>query len=77
MSNSVSLRTWNDFITAVALIRVLTILSCLHQRVLGPLTEELPQGLGRRDGKSFEITLRSDALPYEQFVQHRTKGTLN
>lgn len=56
MSNSVSLRTWNDSLTAVALIRVLTILSCLDQRVLGPLTDELPRGLGRRDGKTFEIT---------------------
>lgn len=43
MSNSVSLRTWNDSIEAVAVIRVLTILSCLDQWVLGSLTDQLPQ----------------------------------
>lgn len=43
MSNSVSLRTWNDSIDAVAVIRVLNILSCLDQWVLGSLTNQLPQ----------------------------------
>lgn len=62
MSNSVSLRTWNGSITAVALIRVLTLLSCLDERVLGPLTELLPRGLGRHDGKSFEITAQMIAM---------------
>lgn len=76
MSNSVSLRTWNDSITAVALIRVLTILSCLDQRVLGPLTDELPRGPGRRDGKSCEVIHCSDALPVK-FVHLRTEGLLS
>lgn len=56
MSNSVSLRTWNDSINAVAVIRVLNILSCLDQWAFGPLPAELPRGLEKRDGESFEIT---------------------
>lgn len=43
MSNSISLRTWIDSIDAVVLIRVLNILSCLDQWVLGSLTNQLPQ----------------------------------
>lgn len=43
MSNSVSLRTWNDSIEAVAVIRVLNVLSCLDHGVLGSLTNQLPQ----------------------------------
>lgn len=43
MSNSVSLRTWNDSIDAVAMIRVLNILSCLDQWVHGSLPNQLPQ----------------------------------
>lgn len=43
MSNSVSLRTWTDSIDAVAVIRVLNILSCLDQWVLDSLTNQLPQ----------------------------------
>lgn len=45
MSNSVSLRTWNAPIDAVAVIRVLTVLSCLDQWVLGSLTDA--SGLGK------------------------------
>lgn len=43
MSNSVSLRTWNDSIDAVAMIRVLNILFCLDQWVHGSLPNQLPQ----------------------------------
>lgn len=45
MSNSVSLRTWNDSTDAVAVIRVLTVWSCLDQWVLGSLTDT--SGLGK------------------------------
>lgn len=37
-------RTWNGSINAVAMIRVLNVLSCLDQRVLGSLTDGLPRG---------------------------------
>ena len=43
MSNTVSLRTWNGSIDAVAMIIVLNIWSCLDQWVLDTLPNQLPQ----------------------------------
>lgn len=43
--------------------------------MLGPLTDELPRGLGRRDGKNFEITHCAQMHCGMKLVHLRTSRT--